>query len=184
MSPTVAAPVFHPLDLAGVIVFATGAFLAFFLTAFPPMTERTWLAWVGARVAWHLGGALWLGVAVAGMAHQSRLLGALAGIPLGFLLCFNAVFDLVKGPRRVDGVVEVDEDRRLVMGTGSGWVWSDVKVRAEDGTLASLRFSGIRANRWQAFRETWTRPHPRVHLVVLDHLGVPLALTCVEDSHR
>lgn len=177
MSPQPAAPVFSPLDMLGIVLFATSVFLPFFLTAFLPMNERTWVWVLVARVAWHGAGFAGLGWAVWGMVERSRLVGMVVLLPFACLFCVNPILDLVRGPLRVEGRVEKE---RTWEGVAIRSVHMSIQIRSDGGSEVTFEPSGLRANRWQAFRERCGGTGPRVRLAFLRHIQVPVEMTCLE----
>ena len=174
------APTFHPVDILGIVLFATSVFLPFFITGFAPMSERTWMLFVVARILWHVGGLFGLGVAIFGMMQRSRLLGGVLLVPLALVFCINPVLDLLRGPLRVQGVVEDEQVFRLSGEGGmNAGIWMTIQIRQSDGSLVTFKPSGLRANKWETFRTECARNGARVRLVALRHLKVPLEMTCL-----
>ncbi len=168
---------------AGLVFFATGALLGFLVTALLPMSPETWWLWPLVRVLWQLGGALWCGWAIAQAIGTRRGLTVAGFGFLGFLLCFNAVFDLARGPLSVQG-------RILQAGFEGGQFWrpagpsvtynkslhGSITMQDSAGLDHTVEPSGMQATRLGWLLEECSSE--AAHMEALRHLDVVMELQC------
>jgi len=171
---------------AAATVFSTGAFLAFFLTAFTPLGPRSWPLVVGLRILWHVGGACWLGWEagrLGGARVGGRALAALGVGLVGAALSFNPLLDVCVegGPVELRGVVVVAVDERRPLsssptGYGSRALFMELELRDPGGGTHTISAAGLQASRWRwaldELREQGWRPDQPVDVTALVHLGI------------
>jgi hypothetical protein len=158
------------LMIAAVVIFATGALLGLFVTAFLIPEPANWWQPALGRVVWQLGGAAFLGLVIAGMAGRGAWPVIVGFAAVGALLCVNPLMDLARGPVQLRGHLEAEI-------RGGKSIYADVSVRAPDGTVTELGLSGYRVNVVQE-RLAECDGRDDVELVVLYHLDTILALEC------
>ncbi len=173
--------------VAALVFFATGAFCGFFLTALPRLTLHDWIYWVGARIIWQLGGAIWFGAAVCVPLAEPYWKGTALGALLGLVLCFNPVLDVVRGPERWEGKIT-----RIVIWNDQIWrrsggysltVHGQVDIRGQ-GNAYQLELSGRQVSEWEKIFRQCHESNSTIHAVVLRHLNVVLEADCETMSDR
>ncbi len=167
------------LWVAALSFFVTGAFVGFLLTSIPAMSTGTWRIWVGARIAWQLGGALWFGAAVCSPFEAPRWKGLLPAAVLGLALTFFPLLDMARGPLIVDGVMVSTSVRRDMLMGGDGvqtpTIAVDVDIDTPDGRR-TWTLKGRQANLWEDRFDDLEDPAKPVRLTILRHLDVLLDL--------
>jgi len=175
----------NAFGITGLVFFATGAFVGFLVTALAPIRHDTWWLWPSVRVVWQLGGALWAAWGIGQAIPSARGALLLGGAVLGFVLCFNAVFDLVRGPL-VDRVTLLDvtfQEGRFVRPTGSNAaLHSELRATTSSGDEIRVRPSGMQANRLQRMIERCSSNGAR--LIALRHLQIVVDLQCEPDRRE
>lgn len=169
--------------IAATTFFASGAFCAFALTALPKLTLDNWIYWVGGRIVWQLGGAIWFGVALCDAleAQGCRWKGAALGTLLGLALCFNPVLDVIRGPQVWEGQVKYVRiwEERTFRPTGGSSPTIHARITVETkGQEHQLKLSGRQVNIWGTIFQDCYESNCTIHTVVLQHLNVVLDTDC------
>lgn len=177
--------------LAATTFFVSGAFLAFALTAFPKLTLDNWIYWVGGRIVWQLGGAIWFGVVLCnadvletqGCPWKGAALGAL----LGLALCFNPVLDVIRGTQVWEGRVTYVSiwEERIFRTTGGSSPTIHARITVEsNGQDHQLKLSGRQANIWGTIFQDCYKSNSTIHTVVLQHLNIILDANCSSTGSK
>lgn len=137
-------------------VFASGVLLGSYITdLWIPEPEKWWQPAV-VRVAWQLGCAILLGLAIARAKQSPHILPGTASLvaftTIGVILAHDPILDLIRGPVHLRGHLSVDfhsdhrtHQRNHHHARGRQQVTAVIALRAEDGTVTTWRVSG-----WQA----------------------------------
>lgn len=169
--------------IAATTFFASGALCAFALTALPKLTLDNWIYWVGGRIVWQLGGAVWFGVAFwdAVETYEDRWKGAALGALLGLALCFNPVLDVIRGPQVWEGQVKYVRiwQERTFRSTGGSSLTIHARITVETkGQEHQLKLSGRQVDIWGTIFQDCYESNCTIHTVVLQHLNVVLDTDC------
>lgn len=156
------------------------------------LTCDDWFYWVGGRILWQLGGAIWFGMVVFDVlelydsALKSAILGATAGTVVGLALCFNAVLDVLYQPQIWNGEITQVEvmEGRIYRKTGySPTIHARIGVQTPDGKQL-LKLSGRQAGLWVEKFEACRQRGGKIRVVVLRHLDVVLDATCLANERE
>lgn len=173
--------------VAATTFFVTGAFSAGAFTALPKLTLDNWMYWVGGRIVWQLGGAIWFGIALCDALGEQeyRWKGAALAALLGLALCFNPVLDVIRGPQVWEGQVT----------DASIWRWDEpppdegprIKARIiieNVGQERQIKLSGRQANIWGPMFQDFNESKCTIHMVVLQHSKIVLDAKCSHTGSR
>ena len=166
--------------LVSVCVFATGAFAGFFLTALVRLTPSDWYYWVGLRVLWQLGGALWLGFEVGRLLTEGAksygvlLISAACCGAVGAVLCINPLLDVIRGPLVIEGSVVNERYERNRLRS----IKAHVRIQSSDGSLHEFSPWGRQANIYAQLVESCGGSSAANRFVILRHLDTFLSVEC------
>jgi hypothetical protein len=167
--------------IIALIFFVTGAFCGFFLTSLPKLTHNNWFWLFAGRIAWQLGGAIWFCASVCDPQGESQWKGAVTGIILGGLLCFNPLFDIIKGPQKIEGIVtDVQVSHGKIWrknGAYSNTIHSRIYIETTD-KRHQIKLSGRQANLWSDKFMSCKKPSCAVHTLILLHTNIVLDISC------
>lgn len=167
-------------------VFVTGAFAGALLTALLRLTPADWYYWVGLRILWQLGGALWFGYElgrelVSWQQYSSKAFwkSVAGGAVLGAALCINPLLDVVRGPLVVEGAV-VGE--RYARGVGFRSIRLHVVIESADGMRYEASPWGRQANIYGRMMGNCGSTKSGRRFVILRRLGVFLSVGCRNEA--
>ena len=137
-----------------VIFFCTGAFLGYFLTMRDLLNESNWFKLCFIRVCWQWGCAIWLGLAMLtkDVSIKTKLIWLSSFTLIGFLLCYNAVFDLMKGEEKITGKINALEwvehfaPSGTKYGTSSSYEDGEITIDMNGEKISVLMFDDAASN--------------------------------------
>ena len=140
-----------------IIIFCTGAFLGYFLTMRDLLNESNWLLLCIIRICWQWGCAIWLGLAIftKDISKKTKIIWLSTFTLIGFCLCYNAVFDLIKGQEKIIGKLNTLEwvehfaPSGTKYGTSSSYEDGEVTIESNGKKIKVLMFNDAASDLWQ-----------------------------------
>lgn len=173
--------------IVALVIFVCGAFGGFALTALPKLSLQDWGCWVGGRIVWQLGGAIWCGATIAAAlgAPELRWKGALLVGLLGLVLCFNPVLDVIAGPQLWEGQVTQAEiwQQRLYRAGGGSTLTIHAQINIETREKEhQLKLSGRQVNLWGDVFAQCYQSGDIIRAVILPNLKIVLDAECAATN--
>jgi len=167
-----------PLTFLAIIMFCT-SFLGFLVTGFSSPTLESWWQALLVRVGWQLGSAIFLAVMILFEDPSQRTLQifALVLLTIGLAVTFNPMRDLVQGPLRLRGKMDLSVFRTHIAYRGGPKIYADLQLTAADGSQTEINMAGWGAT--EAIEKLeGCHDGDTVEVIVLRHLERVLDARC------